>query len=436
MRRLPIALGVASLLLVFGWAASGEARAADDAAKAYVDAYIDGLVELGLLTEAQADQLRAKAQAAAGEAAKAAPPPKKGWFDTTKVGGYLQFRWNDYPDHTGGLGDPENEFSVRRARLKVEGKPTDRLKTTLQVDVPVGDGVADLKDAFADWYLCDSHEWWLRVGQSKVPFGFEIPQSSSRRLPFERSDARRRMVPGERDLGGWIYYTPEHLHDRFDELKKHHLGPGDFGLIGLGLYQGQRINRGEANDDKHFAFRFDYPLALNHRLGQVGFSVFAGDCVTGSKSATVDPPGPPPPITATVPGASIDEHAWNFHFYLPPDPFGVQFEYLSGQTGGLFKPNPFDPNTWFIGKANVDGWYGQAHYSPCEDATLFVRYDEMDGWRRRGWKSLPTMNNMERWTFGFAYDLDSKSELTIEYEDVLRNGSPDDYFGIQWQYKY
>ncbi len=411
--------------------------AAPTEAEAYVGAVLDGLVEEGLLTQEAADAIRRKAKAAAEAAAEEAPPPKKEWYDKVKIGGYLQARWNDFPDKAGSIGDPENEFEVRRARLKLEAKPTDRLAAKLELDLPVGDGMVAVKDVYADLYLDDAREWWVRGGQAKMPFGFETPQSSSQRLPFERSDARRYMVPGERDVGAWLYYTPRKLHERFDELKSHYLGTGDFGLLALGLYQGQGINTGEANDDKHFVLRMDYPFELGSgRLGQAGFSIFTGEYVSGNRKVTVDPPGPPPPITATVPPASVGEHAWNVHFYLPPDPWGVQAEYLDGKTVGVLQPNRFDPSTWSVGKTDVDGWYTQLHYSPCDSGTLFARYDEMNGFRKRGLGSLPTLNDMERWTFGYAHDIDSQTELTIEYDDVKRNGMDDDFFGVQWQYAY
>ncbi|MFQ6133367.1 MAG: porin [Armatimonadota bacterium] len=437
-RMQPIPVSLLSVSLLIAWSVlgvctvAGRAEAGPGAAeKAYVDAYIEGLVELGVLTQEQADQLRAKAEAAAQAATAAAPAPKPGWYDKTKVGGYLQFRFNDHPDENGSLGSADNDFQVRRARIKVTSSPTDRLKATLQADLPVGDGVVDVKDAFGDYYLSDSHESWFRFGQAKVPFGFEILQSSSLRLPFERTDGRKAMVPGERDAGGWLYYTPQELHERFDALKKSHLGTGDYGLFSLGLYGGQGFNKSDANDDKHLVFRTDYPFELGcGRLGQVGFSVLTGEFVSGKAKAKVGP------IEATVPAANISEHALNFHFYLPPDPWGVQFEYLDGETAGLFKPDPLDPNTWFIGQTDVDSWYGQFHYSPCEDGTLFLRYDEMNGFKKGGYKSLPSLNDLERWTFGYAHQIDSKTELTVEYDDVKKNGKDDDFFGVQWQYKY
>lgn len=59
-----------------------------------------------------------------------------------------------------------------------------------------------LRDAYFDVFLDSLHTYRLRVGQSKVPFGYENLQSSSNRLPMERAEAlNNASVPGERDLG-------------------------------------------------------------------------------------------------------------------------------------------------------------------------------------------------------------------------------------------
>ena len=65
-----------------------------------------------------------------------------------------------------------------------------------------------LRDVYVDWFLDPERRLRLRFGQSKVPFGWENLQSSSNRLPLDRSDAINSGVPGERDVGVNVYYTP------------------------------------------------------------------------------------------------------------------------------------------------------------------------------------------------------------------------------------
>lgn len=127
--------------------------------RAYVDAVIDNLVEVGLLTLEQAAQIKAEGVKAASEVAAqiaaemAERPPKKAWYETTKVSGYAQGRWQLYPDAEAGA--KSNEFVVRRARTKFVFKPTDRAQATIQVDY--SSGKVTLKDAWLQYFLSD-HE--------------------------------------------------------------------------------------------------------------------------------------------------------------------------------------------------------------------------------------------------------------------------------------
>jgi phosphate-selective porin len=58
-----------------------------------------------------------------------------------------------------------------------------------------------IRDAYFDIGIDDKNEFRFRVGQSKVPFGFENMQSSQNRLPLDRNDALNSAVTNERDLG-------------------------------------------------------------------------------------------------------------------------------------------------------------------------------------------------------------------------------------------
>ncbi len=122
-----------------------------------------------------------------------------------KLSGYIQSRYEWYQASEDGLKadgkTPANSdrFLVRRARLKAayEGKNAEYV---LQIDA-TGDGVT-LKDAEASFV-----DTWtpfkikLTVGQFKVPFGYELVQSSSAREMPERSAIVRAYFDGERDRG-------------------------------------------------------------------------------------------------------------------------------------------------------------------------------------------------------------------------------------------
>jgi hypothetical protein len=121
-----------------------------------------------------------------------------------KFSGYLQGRYELRNDSVSGLdaqGRVTNfdRFSVRRARLKAT-YAGENAEYVLQIDA-TGDGVA-LRDAEATFV-----DTWsplglrVTVGQFKVPFGYEVLQSSGDREMPERSRVIRGLFPGERDRG-------------------------------------------------------------------------------------------------------------------------------------------------------------------------------------------------------------------------------------------
>ena len=111
--------------------------------------------------------------------------------------------------------------------------------------------------------LTQDKEWRIRGGISKVPFGFEVLQSSQQRLALDRTDAINSAVPNERDTGFFLYYTPVETRKLFRRLVDSGLkGSGDYGILGVGVYNGETLNVGEANDNKHVVLHSTYPFEL------------------------------------------------------------------------------------------------------------------------------------------------------------------------------
>ena len=121
-----------------------------------------------------------------------------------KFSGYVQGRYEWHQDSKDGLdatGKPADTtgFLVRRGRLKAVYSGS-MSEFVLQIDA-TGKGVV-LRDAEASLV-----EAWtplglkLTLGQFKVPFGYEIVQSSGDREMPERSRVFRALFPGERDRG-------------------------------------------------------------------------------------------------------------------------------------------------------------------------------------------------------------------------------------------
>ncbi len=137
-----------------------------------------------------------------------------------KISGYLQGRYEWHDDASFGVNPAAsnaplntNRFSVRRGRLKATyaGNMSEYL---LQIDA-TGGGV-DLKDAEASFVLNNENAWFpgstpwelkLSMGQMKVPFGYEVLQSSGERDFLERTAVVRALFPGERDRGFRVLYS-------------------------------------------------------------------------------------------------------------------------------------------------------------------------------------------------------------------------------------
>lgn len=139
------------------------------------------------------------------EEAQGATDASVGSLKKIKLSGYIQGRYEHSAASKDGLKSdgktPANadRFLVRRARLKAayEGKNAEYV---LQIDA-TGDGVS-LKDAeatFVDTWT--PFKLRLTVGQFKLPFGYELVQSSGDREMPERSGIIKAYFDGERDRG-------------------------------------------------------------------------------------------------------------------------------------------------------------------------------------------------------------------------------------------
>ncbi len=121
-----------------------------------------------------------------------------------KVSGYIQGRFVTREDSVSGVDASGrvtsfDRFLVRRGRLKTT-YTSDNSEYLLQIDA-TGDGVV-LKDAEATFIDTWSPMGFrLTMGQFKVPFGYEVLQSSADREMPERARVIQALFPGERDRG-------------------------------------------------------------------------------------------------------------------------------------------------------------------------------------------------------------------------------------------
>lgn len=117
---------------------------------------------------------------------------------------------NDVIAKSDGTTTNSSFFRLRRARLKFEYMPTDFARFQMELDaVPQGGAIpgvgANARDVYgegiAKW--TPHHKTLFRAGMFKVPYGFEIHQSSADRDLIERSWGTLNMFPAERQFGAW-----------------------------------------------------------------------------------------------------------------------------------------------------------------------------------------------------------------------------------------
>jgi len=212
------------------------------------------------------------------EAAKKAADAKKEkkWFEKYTIRGYAQVRYNEVisredpsapPQYVGDRSVSEDQtFFLRRARLIISGDVSDHMAIYLQPDfASTPDGstgnihFAQIRDWYADCFVDKTKVHRFRVGQSKIPYGWENMQSSSNRLVLDRNDALNSALRNERDFGVIYYWTPEPAQEFFTAVNDKGLkGSGNYGVFGLGAYAGQGGSLAEQNDNLHIVSRLHY----------------------------------------------------------------------------------------------------------------------------------------------------------------------------------
>jgi hypothetical protein len=162
------------------------------------------------------------------------------WYDKINARGYMQFRENNIVntnslytcDQCDKSIGPDQGFFLRRMRLVLSGDISDRVSFYLQPDFASSSGssqnYAQLRDGYFDVALDHEKTNRIRVGQSKIPYGFDDLQSSQNRLDLDRDDAINSAAPNERDIGVFYYWAPPNIRARFAELVSSGLkGSGD-----------------------------------------------------------------------------------------------------------------------------------------------------------------------------------------------------------------
>jgi hypothetical protein len=367
-------------------------------------------------------------------------PVRERWYEKISVRGYVQLRYNYTVDNDllrNPLGDrsigSNNEFFLRRGRLIISGQPHERVFVYLQPEFAglVGgtEQVVALRDFYTDLFLTENKEWRIRAGLSKIPYGFENMQSSQNRLAFDRNDAFNSGVANERDLGITLYYTPTIVRERFRRLTDSGLkGSGDYGMLGIGVYNGQGINVRDRNKNKHVVFHLTYPYEFpNGQMIQFGMDAYTGQFnVATQQVIPVNPTfnsntGQAFAVSPLLrnDGNYLDQRI-GWHFILYPQPFGLQAEYTIGRGPEL------NADRTEVVTGNIRGGYVQLFYhykcdTFCLNVFPYVRYQEYFGGKK--FEANSPRNSVRELELGIEYQVNKALEITVAGTFTSRNTS-------------
>lgn len=329
---------------------------------------------------------------------------KSKWYESISIRGYMQTRYNRLLETNPALkcescdrswGENGGIF-IRRMRVIIYGQIHERVYFYIQPDLASAPSAtaqhfAQLRDAYLDIGLDRKNEYRLRVGQSKIPFGFENMQSSQNRLPLDRNDALNSAVSNERDLGAFFYWAPQKTRKLFASLVNDgYKGSGDYGIFGFGVYNGQTANRPELNNNLHMAGRLAFPVELGNQVIEPSLQAYTGKYVV--------------PTDQTSAGTKVKQDR-NYRderiagsFVLYPKPFGIQAEYNWG------KGPEFNTATDSIELRRLSGGYATFSY--------MLKFKQ---------QFLYPFVRIQTYSGGKKHELDARSYDVNEYE-----------IGVEW----
>jgi hypothetical protein len=262
--------------------------------------------------------------------------PNKAWYNNFSIRGYAQIRYNRLLETNENLGceqcdrswGKDGGFFIRRMRVIIFGQITDNVYLYVQPDFassPSSDRLhfTQLRDAYFDVGLDNDNEYRFRIGQSKIPYGFENMQSSQNRLPLDRNDALNSAVSNERDLGVFFYWAPKNKRKLLSSLVNDGLkGSGDYGLFAFGAYNGQTANNPELNNEPHIVSRFTYPFEVDNQIIELGVQGYTGKWVMPKANLSSG--------VKTNANLNYTDQRLAGTFVLYPKPFGILAEYTEG----------------------------------------------------------------------------------------------------------
>ncbi len=193
-------------------------------------------------------------------------------------------------------------------------------------------------------------------------------------------------------IGVFFYYAPKEIRKKYSHFVNGNLkGSGDYGVFGLGVYNGQTANRPEMNNSLHIVARASYPFSIGNQVIEPGIQGYTGKYVLYDSQIS-------PGVGTSVDNNYLDQRV-AASFILYPQPFGIQAEYNIG------KGPEFDKETQTITEKNLYGGY----------ATLTYK------WEYKNHVFFP-FTRLQQYRGGKKHELDARSYDVKEME-----------LGIEWQ---
>lgn len=342
--------------------------------------------------------------------------PVSKWYDKLGLRGYAQFRYNrlletnpdlkcEQCDKSIGKGQG---FAFRRGRLVLSGDVHKRFFVYIQFDYSsdassTNKHFLQVRDAYFDYAFDQKKEYRLRFGQSKVPFGFENLQSSSNRLPLDRSDALNSGAPNERDFGAFFMYAPAKIRELIKTVSNDGLkGSNDYGVFAMGLYNGQTANKPELNDNLHLVARLSYPFEFGGQIIEPGVQAYTGKFTLAKDQLSAG--------VKTVKDLTYSDRRVAGSIVLYPQPFGILAEYNLGESPG------FDAASDSIRVQKLNGGFVTASYRSKLGKGFvmpYARYQVYDGAKKH---ELDARHyNMNELEIGVEWQPIKNLELTLAY---------------------
>lgn len=294
-----------------------------------------------------------------------------------------------------GAQPVDSKLYFRRLRLYPKIKFSENLSLINETDFEAEDLSPDsmtltLLDLYLKYEFTKGHH--LRIGQAKLPFGYEFLNTSRKLTTVERSDVSRQFY--QRDIGVGVYGK---------------FGESDYGF---GIYQGQGENNPESNKNFDFVGRYAHSFSPQWKLG------ISGHLGSIRLDSSLD--------DLTTRRAGLELHYDN-------GPWKLETEYILGDGFNLFSQKETDSRGFYV--------YGIRRLKPNLDFVLgYDRFDPDLGFAD-SLKSNSASNERDRMTVGLNYYLSREPVhrvmLNYEFRNELEGPSVNSQgFRLRYQYSW